>query len=39
LSASGKGLGRRLLWFAVYWLLGVAVVAGVAFALRALILP
>lgn len=28
---------RRLLWFAAYWLAGVAVLAVVAFAIRAVI--
>ncbi len=30
-------MGRRLLWFAAYWLAGVATLAIVAFAIRAVI--
>jgi hypothetical protein len=30
-------MGRRLLWFAAYWLAGVAALAIVAFAIRAVI--
>ncbi|WP_102107317.1 DUF2474 domain-containing protein [Oceaniglobus roseus] len=31
-------MGRKLLWFAVYWLLGVAAVSLVAYAIRLAIL-
>ena len=33
-----RPLGNRLLWFVVLWVGGVAVVAAVAYTLRALIL-
>lgn len=33
-----KPLGKRMLWFAVLWVGSLAVVAAVAYALRALIL-
>lgn len=33
-----RPLGKRLLWFAVLWVGGLASVAAVAYALRALIL-
>ncbi|RFC64541.1 DUF2474 domain-containing protein [Fulvimarina endophytica] len=33
------GLGRRLGWFALYWLASVAVIAVVAYAIRWMIVP
>ena len=33
------GLPRRLAWFALLWLLGVATVTLVAYAIRLLIIP
>lgn len=33
-----RSLGKRLLWFVVLWFGGLIAVAGVAYALRALIL-
>lgn len=33
-----RPLGKRLLWFAVLWVGGLAAVAGAAYGLRALIL-
>jgi hypothetical protein len=33
-----RPLGRRLLWFIVLWIAGVAATAAAAYALRALIL-
>lgn len=31
------GTGRRLLWFVLYWLVGVAALGVVAFAIRSMI--
>jgi hypothetical protein len=34
---SQRSLGRRLLWFAIYWAAGVAAVGALAFVLRAVL--
>lgn len=33
-----ESLGKKLIWFGALWVIGAATVAGVAYALRALIL-
>ena len=37
-GAAPRPLGKRLVWFVILWIGGLAAVAAVAYALRALIL-